>query len=420
MAQPALKLADDTKRKPTDRFTFTKQKLAEVKPPAKGRKYVYDSKQPGLAYAVTDKGHGSFYFYKKINGSPVKLKITATTIDQARRKAHGMMNEYIEGRDPAELRRRQRGEMTLGQLRKLYVDEHAIDNCTERTRAVEESLYKLTLEKWAGKRLSAIKSSDVAKLHAEIGRTRSRTSANRAVQLLRRLYRYARKLHDYKGENPAEGVDLFYERTRERYLTSDELPRFLDALKHEDEIFRHFFEMALLTGARRSNLQAMRWKHINLQARTWTVPGDESKNKADMVIPLVKRAAAILRLRRRKQAKAAADPEKPVEQSPYVFPAVRRKHSAHMGQPTAAWRRICTRAEIEGLRIHDLRRSLGSWQAMGGASLPIIGASLGHRDARSAQIYGRIANDPVRASMEAATRVMIPGRQAKKQTKKNG
>jgi integrase len=36
-------------------------------------------------------------------------------------------------------------------------------------------------------------------------------------------------------------------------------------------------------------------------------------------------------------------------------------------------------ARIDPLRIHDLRRTLGSWQAEQGASLAIIGTSLNHK-----------------------------------------
>jgi hypothetical protein len=57
--------------------------------------------------------------------------------------------------------------------------------------------------------------------------------------------------------------------------------------------------------------------------------------------------------------------------------------------------------------MHDLRRTLGSWQAAGGASLLIIGKSLGHRSESATRIYARLATDPVRESVEKATVAMI-------------
>ena len=55
------------------------------------------------------------------------------------------------------------------------------------------------------------------------------------------------------------------------------------------------------------------------------------------------------------------------------------------------------------IRLHDIRRTLGSYQAINGASLPIIGKSLGHKSQQATQIYSRLHLDPVRESMERAT-----------------
>ena len=62
---------------------------------------------------------------------------------------------------------------------------------------------------------------------------------------------------------------------------------------------------------------------------------------------------------------------------------------------------------IPDLRIHDLRRTLGSWQAKTGASLAIIGKSLNHKNPATTAIYARLDIDPVRASMERAASAML-------------
>jgi len=59
------------------------------------------------------------------------------------------------------------------------------------------------------------------------------------------------------------------------------------------------------------------------------------------------------------------------------------------------------------LRIHDLRRTMGSWQAINGESLTVIGKSLGHKNVATTAIYARLHLDPVRASMEKATEAMF-------------
>jgi hypothetical protein len=45
--------------------------------------------------------------------------------------------------------------------------------------------------------------------------------------------------------------------------------------------------------------------------------------------------------------------------------------------------------------------------AMTGASLPIIGRSLGHRRSVTTEIYARLALDPVRVCVETAATAML-------------
>jgi integrase len=72
------------------------------------------------------------------------------------------------------------------------------------------------------------------------------------------------------------------------------------------------------------------------------------------------------------------------------------------------------RARIKDVRIHDLRRTLGSWQARTGASLSIIGKSLSHKSVQTTAIYSRLDIDPVRESMERATSAILIAAGAKK------
>ena len=91
--------------------------------------------------------------------------------------------------------------------------------------------------------------------------------------------------------------------------------------------------------------------------------------------------------------------------SPFVFPGSGK--SGHLSGVRDAWVRICKRADLNDLRIHDLRRTLGSWQAIGGSSLQIIGASLGHRDPKATLVYSRLGASPVRDSVANATTAML-------------
>ena len=135
-----------------------------------------------------------------------------------------------------------------------------------------------------------------------------------------------------------------------------------------------------------------------------------------MTLPLAGPALEILKRRKAEQEEEAVAKTKPPEKpSEYVFPPLRDKgETLHLSQPARPFDRICKRAGIEGVTIHDLRRTAGAWLAANGASIPMIGKMLGHADLRATQIYARLDLNPVRVAMESATAAMVSKPQAGK------
>ena len=120
------------------------------------------------------------------------------------------------------------------------------------------------------------------------------------------------------------------------------------------------------------------------------------KNGSPLVVVLSTNALAILNERSTASNKHAD----------WVFPSRSVRGSGCVSSPKPAWDRIRERSGLTDVRIHDLRRTLGSWQALGGTSLQIIGKSLGHKSMQSTEIYARLTTDPVRESVEKATQAM--------------
>ncbi len=87
-------------------------------------------------------------------------------------------------------------------------------------------------------------------------------------------------------------------------------------------------------------------------------------------------------------------------QSDWVFPGAGT--TGHLVEPKKYWKALLKIAEIDNLRIHDLRRTLVSYMAMGNQIFHMIGKVLGHKSATATQIYARFSNDPVRTAMEKA------------------
>ena len=100
----------------------------------------------------------------------------------------------------------------------------------------------------------------------------------------------------YRGDNPARGLKMFQETARDRFIQVGELEILFKALEAEPQLFRAFFIMSLLTGARKANVLAMRWVGLDLTTAYWRMP--ETKGGTTVVVPLVAPAISILERRR--------------------------------------------------------------------------------------------------------------------------
>lgn len=376
------------------RFSFNLTELTRLEPPARGRRHVYDTRCPGLTLCVTPAGTKTFYLYRRVQGRPQRThlgRFPGMTVEQARKRAAVLNAEIAEGGDPQQRKRRLREEVTLGELFEHYMETHA--KVHKRSWQEDERLFRQFLAPWAHRRASSVTRSMVQALHAKVGRDNGRYSANRLLALLSTVFNKTADAHAGLA-NPTTGITRFREESRDRFMDGEEVARFFKALAEEpNPLYRDFFVVCLLTGARRRNVQAMRWSDADLDRGIWRVSGAESKSGQPLVVVLPEPVVVLLRSRR-----AQVD-------SQYVFPA--RSRSGHLVEPRFAWLRILERAGLEELRIHDLRRTLGSWQAANGTSLPIIGRALGHRDPNTTSVYARLNLDPVRAAVDAAARAML-------------
>jgi integrase len=76
-------------------------------------------------------------------------------------------------------------------------------------------------------------------------------------------------------------------------------------------------------------------------------------------------------------------------------------------EPKKAWKIILDKAGIADLRLHDLRRTMGSWQAGTGAISRSSADRVNHKSTQTTAIYARLWMTPVRDSMETAATAML-------------
>lgn len=384
------------------KFKFTKKGINELPLPEPGKRCTYfDTEVPSLQLRVTSTGTKTFCVFKRIKGGdPERITIGRypdVTIEKARCNAKRVDADMSEGKNPAEIRRGHKAELTFSELFGDYIERHSKPN--KKTWFEDQGQFRRYLEKPLGKKkLSTIDRKSIAHIHNAITKAGHAPTANRVKALLSSVFGWAISAGLCES-NPATGIKGNKEIQRDRFLQSDELPRFFKALTEEpNATIRDYILISLLTGARRSNVLSMRWQYINFERAEWRI--EETKNGTPQTVALSPEAVEILQNR------------KPLDSAIFVFPG--NGKSGHLEEPKKGWKRILERAGIGNLRIHDLRRTLGSWQAKTGASLAIIGKSLNHKNQNTTAIYARLDLDPVRDSVNKATSAILTAAGLKK------
>ena len=375
------------------RFNFTKPKLSAIEPTPKRVSY-YDAKNPGLILLVYPSGVKTFFVQKKLAGRVERIRLgnfPTLTIEQARDKAAEVYGCIAKDQNPAALRRAVKAEPIFLEVFERYI--------TEKRNRSGKPLAPRTAEEYRkvlDTHLTPIKTAKLStitpdRIKSLAGKVKSPSQANKVKAILSAVFNWAEDEGITAQANPAKRIKNKLIPERERFLLPSEIPPFFAAV--EASPLRDFFLLALFTGARRSNLQAMQWHDINLTEATWTIP--HTKNGQPVTIALSPEALEILAERKRAAILNAV----------YVFPGPGK--TGHLTEPKKAWAAILEAAGLENLRIHDLRRTLGSWQTRAGASLSVIGKSLGHKSQQATAIYARLDLDPVRTSVETATAALV-------------
>ena len=422
-----------------DRIKFTKSRVAAFPQPATGRATYYDETVQKLALRVTAAGSRTFYVVKRAGAEMVWLKLGTfpdMTVERAREEAEKALGDFAADQNPATIRRVRRQEMTVSEFfDKEYNRRHLSKLRSGKRRA---NVFTNHIRPHIGsKKLSDVDRQMVSRILGEMdGNGYAGHTINHVRNLVSGMYRHAIEW-GFAEANPVSGIRGRRGVKRDRFMRGDELPRFFSSLAaEENETLRDYLLLSLLTGARRSNVLEMRWRDVHIDEGVWTI--GRTKNDEPQNVTLSPEAIEILRAREGCHAD-------------WVFPG--RSKRGHMTEPKSGWKRILDRDELERIRtkieavsgqvvnrhgsrsiavqlkrikdeaevlgvevsgerlhdlhIHDLRRTLGSWQAKTGASLVIIGKSLNHKSLSATAIYARLDLDPVRQAVNTATAAIM-------------
>jgi integrase len=251
----------------------------------------------------------------------------------------------------------------------------------------------------------------MAKLYSAMKATPS--AANRVLAVVSSVWNWAARRDEVgAGSNPCLGIERYAENARERFLTSEEFARLGDALRLGETIGLEWavdetkpkanrapkpesrlrtldpfavaaIRLLILTGARLREILHAQWRHVDFERGILLLPDSKTGKK-----PVYLSAAALSIL--------SALPR--IEGNPHVIAGA--KDGAPRVDLKKPWAAVTGAADLEGVRLHDLRHSFASIGAGASMGLPVIGKLLGHSQAATTHRYAHLDADPLRRAAD--------------------
>lgn len=406
---------------------LTKALVAALEPPETGDEIVWDSLISGFGLRLWASGKRTYILkYRTRDEGRVRWltigRVGGPTLDEAREEAAKALGRVAAGEDPAAERQAARKAETMGQLVDLYEREGLfVQRGIRQGEAMKPTTAAYTIARLrhhvvpllGPRKAKSITPGDVERFVRDVsagrtardetvtvdGRTRrimvrgGEGAARKVVRDLSAVFSFAKR-RGIVTVNPCEDARVRKtDNRRERFLGLSEIQRLGAAL---DELEAsglnpkaiNITRLWSLTGARRNEIAGLKWSEVDLASGFLRL---EASKTGRSVRPLGAAARAVL----------AALYERRDRDSPYVFPA-----TAGEGFYTGTkrlWPRIVEKAGLPGVTPHVLRHSVGAIAASSGEALLIVGALLGHANARSTSIYAHVAEDPAQRAADRAS-----------------
>lgn len=381
---------------------LTKRLVDSLKPDAVDIVH-WDDTLAGFGLRVRPSGRKSYIVKCRCRGRQIKMTIGThgpITVEQARIRARGIIAEAKAGRDPSSEHSRMRKSPTTKELGERFLDEYVPTHCRFTTAKEYRRSVELFINPEIGTRkVIDIERVDIAKLHHGL---RSKPyQANRTLGVLSKMFNLA-EIWGLRsdGSNPCRHVKKYKEEKRERFLSDEEYKRLGEALRKaeaegsETQSAIDAIWLLMLTGCRLNEIVTLKWSYVELEAKELRLPNSKTGAKTVHL--------GTAALDRFKAIKKLDDND---------FVIVGKKSGAYLTDLQHPWRRIRKAAELDDVRLHDLRHSFASGGLAVGEGLSMIGKLLGHSQVQTTARYAHLANDPIKSAADRiAERISVSAR----------
>jgi integrase len=347
--------------------------------------YVHNDRS-GLYVLVSriSPNRGTYYLrYKDAAGKTCHRKLGGTedlSLVQAKARVKKLRSEIIAlGADPQAETKQKRNEMTYAE----FMEAHYFPYITPRRRCAKKyrELYDNKIKpEFGNTRVNAITRRQVQAFHSGLKEQGfSNAYCNRHLQLIKSSVNVGINIMEVIDiKNPAVGVPLLEEESRERYLDQAELARLMPVLMEAEGhlvVPARIVRFLLATGLRKSECFHCRWEHIDLERKQMSIPASRAKSKQLDSIPLNKAAIQVLKECPRSGSHPFANP---ATGKPFV--SIKK-----------SFKTLMDRAGLEVVTAHVMRHTAASLLINAGYSLYAVQRILRHSSSKVTEKYAHLS-----------------------------
>ncbi|WP_446424652.1 tyrosine-type recombinase/integrase [Mailhella sp.] len=386
------------------RCMLTAAFVEELKRTKPEEKIIYtDEEYRYLRLEYRSKGKGTWYFRGQDEDGKMKLirlgRLDELDVLEARSQAYTLKKIITHGGRLAARQKMRKYQMTFND----FIEAHYLPHASMRKRSwkAEEGVLRRHAMPFIGDmRLEDISRLTLARwLEDRRAQGLSPGTCNRMLFILKYVFNCARRWN-FLEDSPARDVSALPDREfRERYLSEDEAHRLLQVLAAtRNRQAARAIQLLLFTGARKSEILTARWENVDFSRRVLTVP--LSKSGKPRYIPLSRAALRVL----------TSIPRR----SEWLFPSPRTE--SHLSTLHGPWHKIRTAANLQDVRLHDLRHTFASFLVNSGCSLYEVQKILGHHDPKVTTRYAHLNQESLLKAAEMVG-TMLSRRPRKKKEK---
>jgi hypothetical protein len=262
---------------------LTDRVVTQTKAPATGQITIMDNETPGFGLRIGSKDTRAYFLMYRFGGVQRKVtlgRVKNVGLAEARARATEIVDQVRRGVDPDVPQPSAEGPPTVIEVYDRYL---AAPEARKKWKRPDEAakLSRRKMEMHAAplldRPIDTVTRADVYAVVRAVHDSGKRTQANRMVSLLRTFFAWAAR-QEIVATTPCATIDKpANEASRERFLDEDEVRLFWPASERAG-MFRDVLRLLLVTGQRECEVGEMRWRQVDLAKRTWTIPGERTKN----------------------------------------------------------------------------------------------------------------------------------------------